>query len=650
MRFALALALATVAAFITTFSPGLSARAPTLLSFCAVMLSAWFGGFGPGFVATAAAVLTMSFLLLPPTDSFVIATPQDLLVVVSFIIVGLLTSVLGGAQRRAQDALRQAHDSLEKAVDDRTAALLRANASLEQEIRDRTEAEAALRRSEGSYRSLVHGAAYGIYRSTLAGKFLDVNPALVKMLGYASPVELMATKVTGIYVDPWQRTDEPTGPVRGVVGRDVEWQRKDGTTMTVRLSKRIATNEAGESESYEVIVEDLTDRRRLEDQLRQAQKMEALGLLASGVAHDFNNVLTAILGHSALMLQATERETPAWHDLNEIHQAAERAASLTQQLLAFGRQQRLQLAVVDLNAIVRAVEPLLRRLIPESIAVRVHIDGGPFCVNADVSQLEQILMNLAINARDAISASGGTITIQVTCVDTGAASAVAPEGPVPGRHVVLAVSDTGRGMDARTKAHLFEPFFTTKEVGKGTGLGLATVYGVVQQLGGYITVDSQPGRGTTLRIAFPAVDAPSRVDVVQPASAPARMGSETILVVEDEPPVRRLTVQLLKRHGYQVFEAASGAEALAFSESFKAPIQLMLTDVIMPGMNGPELVTRLKVTRPEMRVMFMSGYTGDALADQGVAVKIELVEKPFSPPQLLTRLRRLLDTTVTAGH
>jgi signal transduction histidine kinase len=387
--------------------------------------------------------------------------------------------------------------------------------------------------------------------------------------------------------------------------------------------------------------------RSLEAQLLLSQKMEAIGRLAGGVAHDFNNILTAIGGYSDLLLADLPEGDPRRRDVEEIHEATERAAGLTQQLLAFSRRQVLQPKVVDLNALVTDIEKLLRRLIGEDILFATVLQPRLGNVRADPGKLEQVIVNLAVNARDAMP-DGGRLTIETRNVQLDESYAVDHPSVQPGRYVLLAVTDSGVGMSEETKARIFEPFFTTKARGKGTGLGLATVYGIVNQTGGHIWAYSEAGKGTVMRVYLPRVDEPAD-PVERPGDdAPeALRGTETILLVEDEAPVRAVTTKLLIRNGYTVFEAADGAAALALVDGDKKGVRvdLLLTDVIMPGMSGRELADQLKARRPGLRVLFMSGYTDDAVIRHGMLEPgLAYIEKPFRPPALLRKVREVLQT------
>ncbi|MHC4091380.1 MAG: ATP-binding protein, partial [Planctomycetota bacterium] len=398
----------------------------------------------------------------------------------------------------------------------------------------------------------------------------------------------------------------------------------------------------GELLALEGFITDITERKRLEEQLRHAQKMEAVGQLAGGVAHDFNNILTAILGQVDLTKNRLDSPARVAAGLEQIDQAAQRAAALTRRLLALGQRQLSKLEVLDLNQILAEIGPMLRHLVSEDIVVEVtrapHVDH----IRADAGQIEQVIMNLVLNARDALS-SGGRLTIETANVNLDDNYVAARTGANPGPHVMLAVSDTGCGMSAEVIERIFEPFFTTKAPGKGTGLGLWTVFGIVKHSGGHLWVYSEPGKGTTVKAYLPAVREPLALQQAVPAPA-ARGGSETVLVVEDESIVRRLTRRILEESGYQVLEAANGDTALQIAAEYDGCIHLMVTDVVMPDMNGLKLADALSNTRPDLRVLFVSGHPSNVLAHHGVSsADLELLEKPFGAEALLQRARELLD-------
>jgi signal transduction histidine kinase/ActR/RegA family two-component response regulator len=382
---------------------------------------------------------------------------------------------------------------------------------------------------------------------------------------------------------------------------------------------------------------------RTEEQLRQAQKMEAVGRLAGGVAHDFNNLLTPIIGHSQLVLLGLDLDDPARKNLEEISKAAERAASLTKQLLAMSRKQIVQPKVVDLNSVVADMEEMLRRLVGEDLEFVVTMEPGLGQVRADPNQIQQVLMNLVVNARDAMP-QGGTLTITTSNVHLDQVSAGVDTAVSPGAYVVLAVNDTGCGMDAETQARIFEPFFTTKDHSKGTGLGLSTAYGIVNQSGGHISVNSEPGLGSTFNVYLPRIGEEGEITEGESAQPVLQKGSETILLVEDDDAVRELSSQILRLNGYVVLQAAQGQEALEVSRQFGGCIDLLLTDVIMPQMNGRELAELLTRQRPELRVVYISGYAENAIVHQGAPDPgVVLVEKPFNAEMLVRTVRQALD-------
>jgi len=513
------------------------------------------------------------------------------------------------------------------------------------DVTDEKRAEQALHRSEASYRGLVEHAAYGIYRATGDGKFLMVNPALFTMLGYGSGEELLKVDIArDLYVDPEARVRILERCEQfGSAIEEVAWRRRDGRVITVRLNGRPVRAPDGALECFEFIVDDVTEQRALEERLRQTQKMEAVGRLAGGIAHDFNNLLTAILGSVDFLRRALGPEHPEHAETEEIQKAAVRAADLTRQLLAFSRQQVLAPKVLELDALVTNLEKMLRRLIGEDVELRFAGNASGAAVRADPGQLEQVIVNLVVNARDAMP-RGGRLTIETASVDLDAAYAREHGTVEPGRYVMLAVTDTGVGIDRAAQARLFEPFFTTKEFGKGTGLGLATVYGIVKQSGGYIWVYSEPGRGATFKVYLPRVEhAGESVAAPQP---PARAlgGTETILLAEDEAAVRNLARRVLEKHGYKLLLAATGRDGVRLAKEHAGPIDLLVTDVVMPEMGGRELAQHLTARQPGLKVLFLSGYTDDAIVHHGVLdAGVAFLQKPFKPDELARKIREVLD-------
>ncbi|MGC2194415.1 MAG: ATP-binding protein [Terriglobales bacterium] len=573
----------------------------------AVMVSAWYGGWKPGLVATSFALTVSAYYSLAGPH-----TPTEYRQAIGrlalFVTVAVLICWFNAALRAAQEGLR---------------------------------------RSESNFRSLVTNAPYGICRVDSRGHLIDANPALVASLGYDSAAELVGRNLSTLYAEgqQWFVLADHLRTLEDFHGLDCEWTRKDGSTTAVRLSGRAISDES-KTVTFEIFTEDVTERRALEQQLRQSQKMEAIGRLAGGIAHDFNNLLMVISGYSEFLLERLGPEPALRGPAKEISTAAERATSLTRQLLAFSRKQMLTPKVLDLNAVITENLKMLTRLIGEDIDL-VMIPGSDLgAVKADPGQIEQVILNLAVNARDAMP-HGGKLTIETANVKLDEAYARLHAPVQPGDYTMLAITDTGLGMDGDTQSHIFEPFFTTKGP-KGTGLGLSTVYGIVKQSGGYIWVYSEPGKGTSFKIYMPHVTAEEAAAVEQPAAAPATAAAETpretILVVEDEVNLRRLTRQFLENQGYTVVEAADGAAAVQICVAHQGTIHLLLTDVIMPGMNGRELAQRVSEIRPNMRVLYMSGYTENAIGHNGTLdAGITLLQKPFTLHALKAKVREVLD-------
>jgi PAS domain S-box-containing protein len=520
-------------------------------------------------------------------------------------------------------------------------------------IRDLTEpqrAETELRQSEERYRDMVENARDMIYSHDLEGNYTSMNTAGEKIMGYPRAEVLTLNLAQTVAPECVVKVEEML--TRKLAGEDVtnyeiEIIAKDGRRVPVEANTRLVYQD-GVPVGVQGIARDVTVRKQLEEQLRQSQKMEAIGQLAGGVAHDFNNLLTAINGYASLTLQQLEANHPLRSYLEEIKKAGDRAASLTRQLLAFGRKQILQPRALNLNDIVSDMNKMLRRLIGEDIRFATKLASKLKPVRADPGQIEQVLLNLVVNARDSMP-QGGSLTIETDNVELDREYANQHVGVQPGHFAVLAVSDTGTGMDEETQSRIFEPFFTTKAKDKGTGLGLSTVYGIVKQSGGNIWVYSEPGHGTALKVYFPALDSPQEQLGHIPAESEVRGGSETILLVEDEEIVRRLARRILEQTGYEVLEASHGEEAVRLCGVHAKPIHLLLTDVVMPGTSGKEVADRLSSMRPEIKVLFMSGYTDEAIVHQGVLnSSVEFIQKPFTLAALSRKVREVLDSNGNA--
>ena len=521
------------------------------------------------------------------------------------------------------------------------------------DVTARREGEEALRSRERHFRSLIEMGQDVITVLEGDGDVRFASPSVERVLGYGQD------ELTGAYLFEYVHPDDVPSALE-VFDRAIhapgepQWtefrvRHRQGPWRTLET---IATSLLHDPAVLGIVVNarDVTERKQAEEALRlsqqqflQAQKMEAVGRLAGGVAHDFNNLLTAIRGNAELLLLDIPADDTRREDVEEIRRAAERAAALTRQLLAFSRRQVLQPRVLDLNAVVREMERMLRRLIGEDVELVTRLEATHGEVRADPGQLEQVLLNLAVNARDAMP-GGGTLTVDTRAAELEEELKRNYPYVIPGRYVMLSVSDTGHGMDRETRERAFEPFFTTKPAGRGTGLGLSTVYGIVKQSGGFIWIDSEAGRGTTVRIYLPPVDEPARQAAPPAPEAVPTGGAETVLLAEDEETVRRLARRVLERGGYTVLEASDGEEALRVAESYRGPIHLLVTDVVMPRLGGRDLAARLLARRPGLRVLYVSGYTEEAVQRHGVLDPgTGFVEKPFTADLLAERVRRALD-------
>jgi len=510
---------------------------------------------------------------------------------------------------------------------------------------ERKRADEALRDSAMVLRDFVDHAVFGISRSTPAGRVEWANGALARMLGYDAPEEMVGLDVAQHF---WRSPDDRKALVELVrtagsfSGLEVDSRKKDGTPIGLSLSGRQLTGPDGAYQGMDVIVQDVTERRALEEQLRQAQKMEAVGQLAGGVAHDFNNLLTTVLASNEMIAESLPAGSPVREDAEAVRAAAKRGADLARQLLAFSRQQAVGLRPLALGPLVTEFSRLARRVLPEDVDLGVRADTEGTVIRADPVAVEQILMNLVTNARDAMPA-GGTLRIEAARVAVGEERCRSWGWGTPGEYVVLSVSDTGAGMDAETRRRIFEPFFTTKPVGRGTGLGMAMVYGLVKQHDAYVDVGSEPGKGTAVRIYFPAIKE-SAVETGLAESPAARGGHERILLVEDDVSVRRAATRVLQRFGYQVVAAQDGAEALTVLGMLAEAPDLIISDVVMPKASGPQLLQALRDAGRAQRILFTSGYTARDTSDRAALdPSLPFLPKPWTIQDLLRKVREVLE-------
>jgi two-component system cell cycle sensor histidine kinase/response regulator CckA len=562
---------------------------------------------------------------------------------------GLVIMLTGKGERRVDIEATMAGAADYLAKDSVTSVLL------ERSIRhalERKRAAEALQLSEQRYRDIVENAHDFIYSHDLKGNYTSINNAGEQITGYTREETLTMNFVQTVAPDFVERAREMmAGKLAGEKGTacDLEIIAKDGRRIALEINTKLVFRD-GAPVGIQGTARDVTERKELEEQLRQSQKMEAIGRLAGGIAHDFNNLLTAITGYSELSMKRLGKEDPLLGNLQEIKKAGDRAASLTRQLLAFSRKQVLQPKVLDLNLVVSDLERMLTRLIGEDIELCTVLEPKLASIKVDPGQIQQIIMNLAVNARDAMP-QGGKLTIETKNVLLDDEYARKHLAVTPGPFVMLAVSDSGSGIDPHTQSRIFEPFFTTKEVGKGTGLGLSTVYGIVKQSGGNIWVYSEVGRGTTFTIYLPSTDDHVQTYTRGVGNERGLAGTETVLIAEDEEVVRKLACRVLRMYGYQLLEAADGNEALLICESHLAPIDLLITDVIMPGMGGAELANRLTELRPDTSVLLMSGYTDSAMVHHGVLDGgANFIQKPFSPEALAIKVREVLDVKQGAEY
>jgi len=561
--------------------------------------------------------------------------------------------------KKAEDHLRRQKDLLEEMVQDKTFELSKLNERLKQEIEEQKRTEEALKESELRYRSLTNDVldttSVGIFILDSDFHVVWVNQALERYFGLRREEiigkdkrQLIRERIKDIFEDPvsfaekvFATYDDNTYIERFECHIVLDSEREE--RWLEHWSQPILSGlyAGGRVEHYS----DITERKSVEAQFRQSQKMEAIGMLAGGIAHDFNNLLTVIIGNAQLALMDVIKDESLRKEIEEIKKAGDRAASLTRQLLAFSRKQIVRPEILDINELLTDIEKMLGHLIGEDIELLTIPDPELWQVEIDPSQIEQVIMNLAVNARDAMP-QGGKLTIETANVelndtyfrDRGVES-------IPGHYVVLTVSDTGSGMDKETREHIFEPFFTTKEVGKGTGLGLSTVYGIAKQNNGFVWVYSEPEQGTTFKVYLPEAKKDAELEEKEQTPVDDLSGSETVLIVEDDYGLRKLAQEVLQSYGYRVLVAENAEDALRVSEEYECPIHLLLTDVVMPKMGGKKLAERLQPLYPQMKVIYMSGYTGNAIVRHGVlAPELNFLEKPFTPEGLARKVREAIES------
>ena len=599
---------------------------PFLLAFGAAVLSSRVGGRTAGLLSVALGAL--GYAWFPPP----VNTP-GLGVLFGFVVVSAGFGWLVARRYEVEAELRSSELRLTR------------------DIAERKRAEEAVRRSERRLQTIIAAEPACVTLVSASGTLLDVNPAGLQMIGARRLDEVVGRPLIDL-VHPDDRgrvTDLHRAACGGAPGRlEFRLIGPNGQDRWVdsHLVPFEAMDETSDARTAVLgVTSDVTEHKRLEDQLRQAQKMEAIGQLAGGIAHDFNNLLTAIGGYADMVIETLDEADPRREEMQEVTKATTRAAALTRQLLAFSRRQLLQPTVLDVNEMVGGVQKLLRRTIPESVDVQLDLGAVTHAVRADRVQLEQVVLNLAINASDSMP-QGGRLRLATSLADVDHAWAQRHTPMRPGRYVRLTVSDTGVGMTPETQARIFEPFFTTKAFGKGTGLGLATVYGIVRQSEGFIWVTSEVGLGTTFDVYLPAAPEPIARPVLAPAAVETAGGSQTILLAEDDGAVRRLARDVLVHKGYTVVDARDGDEALRIARQYQGPIHLLIADVVMPGLSGPDLAERLTAERPNARVLYTSGYTDNEMVRAGFEQGLSLLPKPFLPSDLLRRVSEILDASV----
>lgn len=554
--------------------------------------------------------------------------------------IGQLERSLGAAAgllAEREKALRDSADELESRVERRTA-------ELAAEVAERVRAEEELADTNQRLQAIIDASPLAIMRIDLQGRVRGWNRAAEEMSGFSAEEVIGNPLPTGPGDEPSISEQRLAAIARGerLNGVEVTRSRKDGSLMNLRVWTAPWCNAAGEIRGEIAIAVDFTEQRRLQEQFNQAQKMEAIGRLAGGAAHDFNNVITVISGYGQILLDAVSGVPSLKEAAEEVLKAADRAADLASQLLVFSRRQMNQPRVLSINDVISGLQRMLTRLLGEDIELKTVLEPELGSVRADPGQIEQVIVNLAVNARDAMP-DGGRLTIETANLQLDEACARTHAVPA-GEYVMMAVSDTGAGMTAEVRSHIFEPFFTTKERGKGTGLGLSTVYGIVKQHGGEIFVYTEPGQGSTFKIFLPRALEAVTPGVAAEARAPMPRGSETVLIVEDEEGVRKLVRSVLETSGYRVLEADSGEAALEVSSAHDEEIQLLVTDVVMPKMSGRDLAEALVLLRPDIRILFLSGYADRAVIEHGILeTGAAFMQKPFTPDALARKVREILD-------
>jgi two-component system cell cycle sensor histidine kinase/response regulator CckA len=634
----LAVAVAALARML--LQPILGYGLPFITFFAAVFLIAWWLGLRPALLAVGLSAIAAGLLFFPAGR-----LPQERLL--TAVGLALFMAIGAGAAAMGEGRLRAQRRAQREADEARLARIAAEDAAVEAEMAAEQAAESAALAAEQARRlaAIVDSSDDAIISKDVDGTVRSWNPAAQRIFGYTA-AEMVGQSVFRL-VPPELQADEHDVLAqirRGehVAHYEADRLRKDGQRIRIALTISPIHGASGAVIGASAIKRDITEQRNIEAQLRQAQQLDAIGQLAGGVAHDFNNVLAAIAGYVTLALRALPSGDPVRTDLLGIQEAVDRAAALTQQLLAFGRKQMMQPVLVDLREVLDDTGRMLKRLIGEHIDLAVA--AGPMLspVLADRGQLGQVILNLALNARDAMP-TGGRLTIEARDAPLTEEYTDTHLAVTPGPYVLLAVSDTGHGMTSEIKAHIFEPFFTTKPQGKGTGLGLSTVFGIIKQFGGHIFVYSEPDQGTTFKIYIPRAEGAIVAAAPAQVSGPGPGGTETLLFVEDDPAIRTVIRRFLEMSAYTVLEAASPREALELAGSYERRIDLLLTDVVLPKMSGRELAERLAAQRPGLLVLYMSGYTGDAIVHQGrLEPDTAFLQKPFAPDALLRQIREVL--------